>query len=185
MDSIPASRYSFPDCISHAAVLRIIFSKDGQMAEIDLDEASRRILAALQADGRQTLQDVAERAGLSPTPCWRRMKAMEEAGVIRGYVATLDREKLGLGLCVFAHVTLQRNAENTGANFEQAMRDCPEVLECYAVTGDADYIIKVVARDPKDYQRFLEAKIFRWPFVAQIRSSIALKEVKDVTALPL
>jgi Lrp/AsnC family leucine-responsive transcriptional regulator len=155
------------------------------MTGIDLDDASRRILAALQADGRRTLQDVAERAGLSPTPCWRRMKAMEEAGIIRRYVATLDREKLGLGLCVFAHVTLQRNATNTAANFEQAMRDCPEVLECYAVTGDADYIIKVVASDPKDYQAFLEAKIFRTPFIAQIRSSIALKEVKDETALPL
>ena len=155
------------------------------MAGIDLDDASRRILAALQADGRQTLQDVADRIGLSPTPCWRRIKAMEEAGLIRGYVATLDREKLGLDLCVFAHVTLRRNAENTAAHFEEAMRACPEVLECYAVTGDADYIIKVVARDPKDYQAFLEAKIFRWPVVAQIRSNIALKEVKDGTSLPL
>jgi len=155
------------------------------MAELALDDASRRILAALQADGRQTLQEVAARSGLSPTPCWRRIKAMEEAGVIRRYVATLDREKLGLGLCVFAHVTLQRHAENTAANFEQAMRACPEVLQCYAVTGDADYIIKVVARDPKDYQAFLEAKIFRWPFIAQIRSNIALKEVKDETAMPL
>jgi len=155
------------------------------LTEIDLDDASRRILAVLQIDGRQTLQEVANRIGLSPTPCWRRMKAMEEAGIIRGYVARLDREKLGLDLCVFAHVTLQRNAENTAAQFEKAMRVCSEVLECYAVTGDADYIIKIVARDPKDYQAFLDDKIFRWPFVAQIRSSIALKEVKDQTALPL
>jgi Lrp/AsnC family leucine-responsive transcriptional regulator len=147
--------------------------------------STRRILGVLQADGRRTLQEVADRVGLSPTPCWRRMRAMEQAGVIRGYVATLDREKLGLDLCVFAHVTLQRNAENSATHFEEAMRACPEVLECYAVTGDADYIVKVVARDPKDYQAFLEAKIFRWPVVAQIRSNIALKEVKDVTALPL
>ena len=155
------------------------------MAEFNLDVASRRILALLQAEGRRTLQEVADRVGLSPTPCWRRIKAMEEAGIIRRYVARLDREKLDLDLLVFAHVTLQRNAENSGAQFEEAMRACPEALECYAVTGDADYIVKVVARDPKDYQSFLESKIFRWPFIAHVRSSIALKEVKDETALPL
>ncbi len=155
------------------------------MERNDLDEASLRILRALQADGRQTLQEIATAVGLSPTPCWRRLKAMEAQGIIRRYTALLDREQLGFDLCAFAHITLQRASKNAVEEFETAMRACPEVVECFSATGDADYVIKVLARDAKAYYAFLQERIFSLPSVANIRSSITLHEVKYQTAIPL
>ena len=150
-----------------------------------LDRASVEILKALQQDSRRTLQELADRVGLSPTPCWRRVKALEADGVIRGYTALLDREKLGLHLCVLAHVTLIRHSEGSVGTFEAEMRAAPEVIECYGTTGEADYVIKVMARDAKAYDAFLHDTIFKLGVVASIRSNIALREVKYQTALPL
>jgi Lrp/AsnC family transcriptional regulator, leucine-responsive regulatory protein len=150
-----------------------------------LDRASLQILRVLQRDGRKTLQELAEKVGLSPTPCWRRLKALEEEKIIRGYAAIVDREKIGLHVCVLAHVTLARHAEGAVDQFEAAMRALPEVIECYGTTGDADYIIKVIVADIQTYDRFLHDNVFKLTGVAQIKSNIALREVKYQTALPL
>lgn len=157
----------------------------GFVEDFELDNYSLRILRALQANGRRALQDIAADIGLSTTPCWRRLKALEERGYIRRYTALLDRERLGLKLCVFAHVTLQRATRNAVKEFEAAMLACREVVECYSATGDADYVIKVLVRDTKRYDEFLKERIFCLPAVAHIRSSITLHEVKNDSAVPV
>jgi len=149
------------------------------------DRNSRRIADALQRDGRQSAQQLAERVGLSATPVWRRVKEMEASGVIRGYVALLDREKLGLPICVLAHVTLERHSEGAVEQFEAMARASPEIMECHSTTGEGDYLVKVVAPDMKAYDRFLQEKVFRTPGVANVRSSVVLREVKYETALPV
>ena len=150
-----------------------------------LDRISRELLRALQEDCRQTLQALASRVGLSPTPCWRRVKAFEESGLVRGYTALLDREQLGLNFCVLATVTLSQHVEGSVGKFEAAMRTSCEVVECYGTAGDGDYVIKVLVTDAKAYDNFLHASVFRQGVVASIRSNIVLREVKYQTALPI
>src|ERR1700745_4348766 len=123
--------------------------------------AARRTPAALQRDGRQSAQQLADTVGLSATPVWPRVKELEARGVIRGYVALLDREKLGLSICVLAHVTLVLHSEGAVEQFEAMARASPEIMECHSTTGEGDYIIKVVAPDMKAYDRFLHEKVFR------------------------
>lgn len=155
------------------------------MENDDLDRASKAILQALQADARLSVQQLAERAGLSATPVWRRIKELEQRGVIRGHVALLDREKLGLTTCVLAHVSLVRHSEGAVEQFERLVASLPEIVECQAITGEADYVVKVVTRDMKAYDRFLQQHLFKLPFVASVRSNVVLREVKYETALPL
>jgi DNA-binding Lrp family transcriptional regulator len=143
------------------------------------------LLRALQSDSRQTLQELAERVGLSPTPCWRRIKAMEQSGVLRGYSVLLDRDKLDLSFCALATVSLARHVEGSVEKFEAAMQRATEVVECYGITGDGDYVIKVLVADARAYDAFLHERIFKLDVVASIRSSIALREVKYQTTLPL
>jgi len=149
------------------------------------DAVDRRILAVLQREGRLSNQDIAARVNVSPAACWRRIRALEESGVIRGYRAELQREAVGLGLCVFAHVTLARHEVRNVGRFEKAVLSRPEVLECHATTGDADFLLKVVARDIRSYDQFLEAFLFTLPGIAQVRSSITLREIKHSAELPL
>jgi Lrp/AsnC family leucine-responsive transcriptional regulator len=127
----------------------------------------------------------ADSVGLSATPVWRRVKELEASGVIRGYVALLDREKLGLSICVLAHVTLVRHSEGAVEQFEAMAKSSPEIMECHSTTGEGDYLIKVVAPDMKAYDRFLQDKVFKTPGVANVRSSVVLREVKYETALPV
>ena len=149
------------------------------------DGTDRRILAVLQRQGRLSNQDIAAHVNVSPAACWRRIRAMEDSGVIRGYRAELARSALGLGLCVFVQVTLARHEAGTVARFESAIRERPEVLECHATTGDADFLLKVIASDIRSYDRFLEEFLFTLPGIAQVRSSITLREVKQTAELPL
>lgn len=149
------------------------------------DAFERRILEALQEDGRLSVQDLAEKAGLSASPTWRRLRALEERGVIRRYVALLDPEAAGVPECVFAHVTLAKHDRAGIAEFEAAIRTRPEVMECYATTGDADYLLRVVVPNTRAYERFLEEAIFARPVVQHVRSNFALREVKFTVALPL
>ena len=149
------------------------------------DRATRLILQALQADGRQSTQQLAEQVGLSATPVWRRVKELEESGVIRRHVALADREKLGLAVCVLANVSLERHSEGAVEQFERLVAASPEIIECHAITGEADYVIKVVAPDMKAYDQFLQATIFKVPGVASVRSNVVLREVKYETALPV
>jgi Lrp/AsnC family leucine-responsive transcriptional regulator len=150
-----------------------------------VDRVARRIAAALQRDGRLSAQQLSEQVGLSATPVWRRVKELEASGVIRGYVALLDREKLGLSICVLAHVTLVRHSEGVVEQFEALARASPEIMECHSTTGEGDYLVKVVVPDMKAYDRFLQDKVFKTPGVANVRSSVVLREIKYETALPL
>ena len=151
----------------------------------ELDRASREILEALQADARLSTQALAEKVGLSATPVWRRVKEMEERGLIRGHVALLDREKLGLSICVLANVSLVRHSEGAVEQFERLVATQREIIECHAITGEADYVIKVVAADMKAYDAFLQQHIFKLPGVSSVRSNVVLREGKYETALPV
>lgn len=151
----------------------------------DLDRQDVILLRELQRDARQTVQQLAEAAGLSSTPCWKRVKEMEAAGVIRGYTALVDREKVGLSLCVIAEINLTRHNENEVRRFEQAVLAHPQIVSCYATTGQADYVIKVLAADIKGYERFLRETAFKLPGVTHVRSSVVLKEVKADVRLPI
>ncbi|MBI5275901.1 MAG: Lrp/AsnC family transcriptional regulator [Burkholderiales bacterium] len=151
----------------------------------DLDRHDLVLLSELQRDSRQTVQQLAEAAGLSSTPCWKRVKEMEASGVIRGYTALVDREKVGLSLCVLAEVNLTRHTEDDVLRFQQQVLDCPQIVSCYATTGQADYMIKVLVPDIKSYESFLHEVLFRLTGVTHVRSSVVLKEVKADTRLPL
>ena len=149
------------------------------------DRATRQILEALQADSRQSTQQLAEKVGLSATPVWRRVKELEDGGVIRRYVALADREKLGLSICVLANVSLVRHSEGAVEAFERLVAGSREIIECHATTGEADYVIKVVVPDMKAYDQFLQQRVFKLPGVASVRSNVVLREVKYETALPV
>lgn len=152
---------------------------------IELDHADHRILTALQADGRITNQALAERVGISTAACWRRLQALVASGIVRRFTALLDGRRLGYELTVFVHVTLTRHAKDATAAFERAVKARAEVLDCYAVTGDADFTLRVVATDIAGYDRFLEDFVFTLPGIAQVRSSIVLREVKADVSIPL
>ncbi|GAB4042234.1 MAG: Lrp/AsnC family transcriptional regulator [Rubrivivax sp.] len=153
--------------------------------EIVLDRASLRILAELQRDARQTVQQLAEAAGLSATPCWKRIKQMEAAGVITGYTALVDRAKVGLGLRVVVEANLQQHSEEAVRRFEQAVAASPQIVQCVSTTGQADYILTVLAADIPAYERFLHDTLFKLPGITHVRSSIVLREVKSEVRLPL
>ena len=150
-----------------------------------LDRQDVLLLTELQRDSRQTVQQLAAATGLSSTPCWKRVKEMETAGIIRGYAAIVDRERVGLSLCVLAEVNLSRHNEDDVRRFERAVDACPQIVSCYATTGQADYVIKVLAPDIKSYESFLRDTAFKLPGVAHVRSSVVLREVKAETRLPL
>lgn len=150
-----------------------------------LSEIDVKILNALQEDSRLTVQELADRVALSASSCWRRLRSLEETGVIRRYTALVDPKAAAVGECVFAHVTLERHSAETAAIFIEAVRKRAEVLECYAVSGDADYLLRVAVGEIADYNRFLEEFVFHLPFQVRIRSNFALKEIKYETALPL
>jgi Lrp/AsnC family leucine-responsive transcriptional regulator len=150
-----------------------------------LDRHDVLLLTELQRDSRQTVQQLATAAGLSSTPCWKRVKEMEASGIIRGYTALVDREKVGLALCVLAEVNLTRHNEDDVRRFEEEAAACPQIVSCYSTTGQADYVIKVLVPDIKSYETFLHEVAFKLPGVTHVRSSVVLKEVKAETRLPL
>ncbi len=151
-----------------------------------LDRFDRKILDVLQQEGRISNQDLAERIGLSPSPCLRRVRALEEAGIIAGYHAHLDAASLGLSLMALIHISMDRHTPERFANFESRINDLPEVLECLLITGqDADYQLKVVVRDMQQYQELLLNKITRIEGVSGVHSSFVMRRVVDKTALPV
>jgi len=153
---------------------------------VDLDRYDRQILERLQADGRISNQELAEGIGLSPSPCLRRVRALEEAGLIRGYHARLDAKALGLSLMALIHISMDQHTPERFAHFEQQIGDMPEVLECLLITGQsADYQLKVVVRDMEAYQDLLLNRITRIAGVTGVHSSFVLRRVVDRTALPL
>jgi DNA-binding Lrp family transcriptional regulator len=150
-----------------------------------LDEIDLQILKYLQEHARISNVDLADRVGLSPAPCLRRVRALEQAGVIRGYVALLDHATLHLGVTVFVQITLDLQVEDRLEIFESAIMKLPEVLECYLMTGDADYLLRVVVPDVSSYERFLRDALTRIESAAGIKSSFALKQIKFFSGLPL
>ncbi len=150
-----------------------------------LDDIDRRILAVLQRDGRLSNVDLADAVGLSPSPCLRRVRQLERQGVIRSYTARVDPRAVGLGLTAFISVRLERTAEPLLEDFETAIRARPEVLECYPVTGDADFLIKVVVADLAAYEHLMRDCLLRITGVSSTRTSFALTPVKHETALPI
>lgn len=150
-----------------------------------LDVIDRKILGALQDNGRLSNVELAERVGLSPSPCLRRVRMLEDAGMITRYVALLDQKAVGLPVSVFISIKLERQQEDDLDSFEAEVRKYPEVLECYLMTGTRDYLLRVATRDLAAYERFLKTKLTRVENVASIESSFALKQVKYTNSLPL
>jgi Lrp/AsnC family leucine-responsive transcriptional regulator len=153
---------------------------------LELDKYDRRILEILQQDGRISNNDLADRIGLSPSSCLRRMRTLDESGLVVGYRALLDAKRLGLSLMALIHISMDRHTPDRFDRFEKSIGELPEVLECLLITGqDADYQIKVIVRDMDDYQELLLNKITRIDGVTGVHSSFVLRRVVYKTALPL
>lgn len=153
---------------------------------LPLDRTDRKILALLQQDGSLSNLELAEQVGLSPSPCSRRVKALEDGGLIVGYRALLDARKLGLDLLALVNISMDRHTPERFDNFEARVSACPEVLECYLITGQsADYVLKVIVRDMQHYQEFLLGTLTRIEGVSGVHSSFVMRKVLDRTALPL
>jgi Lrp/AsnC family transcriptional regulator len=155
------------------------------MPDARIDPIDRKILEVLQRDAGLSNAETASRVGLSPSPCWRRIQRLERDGVIRRRVALLDPEALGLSIVVFASVKLSSHGRQALPEFEQAIREYDEVLECYTVTGEVDFILRILTRDMHSYERFLRDHLLQMPTVAEVHSTIALTQVKYTTAVPL
>ena len=153
---------------------------------MDIDRYDRRILDELQRNGRISNQELAERIGLSPAPCLRRVRALEQSGLILGYRALLDARQLGLSLMALIHISMDRHTPERFANFDKLVAELPEVMECLLITGqDADYQLKVVVRDMDAFQALLLERITRIEGVSGVHSSFVLRRVVDKTAYPL
>jgi len=162
------------------------------MPKIELDKTDRKILAVLQTNGRLTNQEVAEKVSLSPSPCLRRIKRLEESGVIRQYVALLDPDKIGLGLLAYVNVRLEKHSDapagglrSPRADFAASVSNWPEVVACYAMTGEMDYLLRVHVEDMEHFSHFMMETLLKHPAVLDVKSSFALQRIKDTTALPL
>jgi Lrp/AsnC family leucine-responsive transcriptional regulator len=155
------------------------------MPKRPLDDIDRKILEQLQADGRMSLNDLAAKVGLSPSPCLRRVRMLERDGVISRYVAVLDQRAVGLPVSVFVSIKLEKQREESLNRFAKAVERWPEVLECYLMTGPRDYWLRVVVPDLDAYERFVKHKLTRVEGIASIESSFALEQVKYTNVLPV
>ncbi|PZQ84187.1 MAG: AsnC family transcriptional regulator [Ancylobacter novellus] len=155
------------------------------MAEVKLDAIDRKILVALQENAHATMEEISAMVGLSPSPCARRVRQLEAAGVIRGYVAVVDQQKVGLPISVFASIRLERQREDELDRFARAISHWPEIVECYLMTGQRDYLLRIVVKDLPAYEAFLKRTLTRLEGVASIESSFALSQVKHAQALPI
>jgi len=150
-----------------------------------LDSIDRRLLAELQAEGRVTNVDLAKRVGLTAPPCLRRVRALEDAGVIRGYHADLDAGRLGFTITVFAMVSLKSQAEEDLRAFENHIKGLPEVRECHMLNGEIDFILKIVSKDLQSFQEFLTSKLTPAPNVASVKTSLTIRTAKNDPGVPL
>jgi Lrp/AsnC family transcriptional regulator, leucine-responsive regulatory protein len=155
------------------------------MPKSSLDDIDCRIIAELQVDGRLSNTDLADRIGLSPSPCLRRVVRLEREGYIEAYRAMLGRKRVGLGLSVFVGVKIEGHADDRATAFEEAVVAMPEIIACHMVAGEIDYLLEVVAADLEHYQRFLLGKLLNLPIVKDVRSTIAIQTLKTAATLPL
>ena len=151
----------------------------------NLDRIDRRLLCELQNEGRITNVELAQRVGLTAPPCLRRVRALEDEGVIRGYHADLDASKLGYAITVFALVSLKSQAEDALRQFEEHMRGLAEVRECHMLNGEIDFILKIVSRDLQSFQEFLTSKLTPAPNVASVKTSLTIRTAKQLPGVPL
>jgi Lrp/AsnC family transcriptional regulator len=150
-----------------------------------LDAIDLKILRILQEDPDRSVQAIGEAVGLSHTPCWRRIRKLQQAGIIAGRRTLLDAEKVGLDVSIFVFVRLERHASEMLDAFEKAVRDVPEILQCYSMSGEFDYVLRVVVASVRDYERTVKGKILKLPHVGHINSNFALSEIKNTTILPI
>ena len=155
------------------------------MQNVDIDQTDRRILQLLQTETGINAAAVGERIGLSQSACWRRMQRLRDEGVIRDQPVILDPEKVGLSTMVFAQVKLTSHGRGNLTDFAEAVRKYPEVLDCYVVLGNVDFLLRIVAEDIKGYERFIYEKLSQLPGVQEVNSSMALSEIKHTTVLPI
>ncbi|MDZ7282120.1 Lrp/AsnC family transcriptional regulator [Sphingomonas sanguinis] len=149
-----------------------------------MDTKDRQIVRLLQQDGRLTNQDLAERVGLSPSPCLRRVRLLEQAGVIQGYGAIVDQQRYGLPVTAFIRVRLERHARDLVQQFEEAIRQLDEVMDCHLLTGDADYLLRVVVADLESYERFIRRKMHAITGIASLDTTFAYGVVKSSRTFP-
>ena len=155
------------------------------MPDTDLDPADIRVLTALQKDARLTNQDLAAKVGLSASPCWRRVRRLEEIGVIQGYRATLDRRGLGLNVLAFIRVRIDSHSEAESEQFTRDVLRLDEVVACYSIAGDADFLLQVVAADMDAYADFAMSVVRRLPRIKEMQTTFVLKEIKPFAGFPL
>ena len=155
------------------------------MAHAALDQIDRVIIHELQEDGRMTNVDLAKKAGLTAPPCLRRVRALEEAGVIESYHAKLNSTALGYGITVFALVSLRSQAEDDLKLFEAHVAELPEIRECHMLNGEIDFILKIVAHDLQAFQQFLTSKLTTAPNVASVKTSLTIRTSKDIPGIPV
>lgn len=155
------------------------------MPKFELDAIDRKILRALQADGKISVGELAQKVGLSPSPCARRVRLLEKEGIIRGYAAIVDQKRVGLPISAFASIKLERQREEDLDRFEEAVSRWQEVLDCYLMTGQRDYLMRIVTADLEAYERFIKDKLTRLENIASIETSFALGQVKRSEALPI
>ncbi len=161
------------------------FIEYGENIMENFDKYDRIILQALQENGRASNVELSDKANLSPPQCYRRVKRLEEEGIIRGYAAQLAPESLGLDVIAFVSITIEREQSKKVRELEKAIRQFPEILECYTISGDFDYLLKVAAADLKSFSNFLTDRLMQVPGVAGVRSMVCLEEVKPASPLPL
>lgn len=150
-----------------------------------IDAVNAEILSLLQSDGRMSNAKLAERLSMSETPCWRRLKRLEESGIIDGYQANLNRRKLGLGVMAFVQLSCSEHDQASTAEFQRIVETTPNILACHNTTGEDDFLLIVVARDLDDYSAFVDSTLRRLPGVNSIRSNLSLKEMKSSSRLPV
>ncbi len=155
------------------------------MQKVDIDQTDRRILQLLQTESGINAAAIGERIGLSQSACWRRIQRLRDEGVIRDQPVILDPEKVGLSTMVFAQVKLTSHGRSNLTDFAEAVRKYPEVLDCYVVLGNVDFLLRIVAEDIKGYERFIYEKLSQLPGVQEVNSSMALSEIKHTTVLPI
>jgi Lrp/AsnC family leucine-responsive transcriptional regulator len=151
----------------------------------NLDRTDRRILESLQADGKLSNVDLAEKVALSPSPCLRRVKRLEDSGIIAGYRAVLDRKAVGLGLTVFVEIKVGRHSKENAEQLQEALRAIPEVVACHMVSGAADFLAEVVVPDLEAYERLMGDTLLSLPTIVDVRSNFSIRTVKSGAPLPL
>jgi Lrp/AsnC family transcriptional regulator len=151
----------------------------------ELDQFDRKILGLVQQDASRSTAEIAELVGLSQAPCWRRLQRLKEAGYIRAQVALLDRRKLGLNAQIFAQVKLSATGRSNLEDFTLAIREFPEVLDCFVLLGTVDFMLRIVARDIEAYERFFFEKLSCVPGIQEVNSMVTLSEIKSTTELPI